>query len=255
MENQLRHLRHLAEWCNDWCNPVVFALYREDAEECAARLRDARTALAGSRMSRDDSLALELQLYFLEFQVACNLTADAASKQRAWKDMLQHLQGETAGEVSALFQACLLLIVSVLGDVRGHMALSETELDEVFARIPAADLDAELWYYVALWAVEHCNRRYITLAYGEMLTEPRGYLRHDIWLRVNLIYLLLEGRAQERDIIETLKVFTHYNQLRRFDEFIWPLILESGMDTPAILQAIAGKREELGNKPLEPPKF
>jgi hypothetical protein len=255
VESRLRHLRHLGSWCDQWCNPIVFALYREDAAECESKLGEARAALDTSGLSPDDRLALRLQLAYLEFQIKCNLSLDPQPNAEAWREMLWRLQVEPVGEMSALLKACLLLVVRVLGDTRGHSPFAENELDALFAQITARDLDAELWYYIAYWAVEHRNRNYITLAYGEMLTEPSGYLRHDTWLRVNLIYLLLEGRAQERDILETIKVFTHYNQLRRFDEAIWPLVQEKGLDTPGVIRAVEQKRAALDARPLEPPRF
>jgi hypothetical protein len=141
----------------------------------------------------------------------------------------------------------------VLGDMRGHAALAEAELDALFARLPEGDRDAEMWFYISSWAIEHRNARYIQLAYAEMLTEPSGYLRHDIWLRVNLMYLLQEGRAQERDVVETFRVYKHPNQLRRFEESLWPLVVEAGLDTPYVVRELDEKRSQLENAPLRPP--
>jgi hypothetical protein len=255
VETRNRHLRELAAWYDQWCNPVVNAMYREDASLCRSALAAARAELALDKLSADDTLALALQLHYLEFQVCCNIDSGGVDLPTAWRRLLRALEAEPRGQMSALMRDCLRLIAYVLGDTRGHLALDEARMDELFARIPERDLDAELWYYISSWAVEHRNRHYIQLAYGEMLTEPTGYLRHDIWLRVNLMYLIMEGRARERDVLEAVRVYKHPNQLKRFNETLWPLVIEAGLDTPLVAEAIAAKRAELDSAPLTPPSF
>ena len=128
-------------------------------------------------------------------------------------------------------------------------------LTEHIALIPPADRDIDLWHYIATWAVEHRNPRYIKLAYHEMQNAPSTYLRYTIWNKLNLIHLLMEGRAKPSDVIETIKVFRHPNQMRRFDNVIWPMITECKLDTDDLRQAVEMKRSELQAVPMEAPRY
>jgi hypothetical protein len=255
VSGKLLHFRHLSGWYEQWCDPIVFELYRENLAQCRVLLASAHTELERGALNADDTQALRLQLDFLEFQFEWNLGGDDVDGLALWNAVMERLNIETCGETSAHFRNFLLLIVRVLGDLRGHRACPEAEFTALFERIPPGDRDSEFWYYAAVWAAAHDSRRYIGLAYEEMLTEPGGFLRHEIWLRINLIYLLMEGRAAERDVIETIKVFTHHNQMRRFTESIWPRIEQAGLDTPAVCTAVEHKRAELRRAQMEPPKF
>lgn len=226
-----------------YCNPVVGALYKQDAAACSTALAVAEASV-DSGAEADERQARQYVLTQLRFQAASNLL-DVEHRREALSTALIELAQPPAGPVSDLIQACCELIVRCIGDTREHLMLTAGEIDSLIARIPEADRDAEIWYYVSSWALEHDNPQYIRAAYETLVSRDSGYLTHDVWLRVNLAYLLLEGRAQERDVIETFKIYRHPNQMARFLEFYWPRIMATGLDTPEVRAALAAKQQEL----------
>ena len=77
------------------------------------------------------------------------------------------------------------------------------------------------------------------------------------WQRVNIMHLLLTGRAERRDVEETIATLQILPQLNEFRDRIWPKCIEAGLvdgELEAQLAACAMEIEETTPLPADEPR-
>jgi hypothetical protein len=113
--------------------------------------------------------------------------------------------------------------------------------------------DDVIWFNVAGWAFNHRDLPLMERAYTESLTDPSPWMGQAKWLRVNLMYLLLAGRASPRDVEETIKSIAILPQLIEFEMLIWPRCIEAGLADANLTAMLEQRANDIRQAPPTPP--
>jgi hypothetical protein len=197
------------DWHETHCAPIVAGMLE-------GRLDDARAALAqcwelltaDQALTPDERRALEYQLHDYELGIADTVgsyeVAPTYAKVHATVAALPPV-----GPLSDSVQAVLLVSLAGAGTRRGFVKLAEPELDALMARIPDEHKTPNIWYYVVAWAYYNENLKYLELALEYQTVGATGWLDEYYWLRTNLMYQLVTGKATRLDVEKTLKGYPH----------------------------------------------
>lgn len=250
-----------APWYWEHCRPLNAAVYREDEAESRRLLAAAWDVLrSDSAIDPDGRRTLEYVLINYEYSLVDHffVSNEASGKQHAatWAELLAL---PPAGPQSDIAQAACFVILLGSGTRRGFISLDEPEVDALWARILEEAQTPNLWYYIVAWAYWHRNLKYLELALAHQTVTTTGWQDDYFWLRTNLMYLLVDGRAARLDIEKTIKGYTHPRDITDFRNLFLARCEEAGI-MDAELHALLAQREAelselLGTLPEPTPKI
>jgi len=120
-------------------------------------------------------------------------------------------------------QRCrMLACLRCNGRLYGCAQFSREELIALIKDLPNLGRDEFLWHNIAGWAFAERDEEILRQAYEVLLTRPTHLLGQAKWQRVNIMLLLLTGRATERDVEYTVNGMEVLPQIIEFRELIWP---------------------------------
>jgi hypothetical protein len=231
------------DWHTRHCEPIVQALYENDGARARAALAGCRAALqAEGQLSPDARRSLDYILLDFELSIADAFGPPEQAGEHFRRTYAALAQLPPAGPESDAVQAKQLIDMLGTGARRGFVTASEAEMDRLLARIPLAYQTPNVWYYVTAWAFHHGNLKYLEQALERQTLETTGWLDDYYWLRTNLMYLLVDGRATPLDVEKTLRGYRHPLQLQDFRLLLLPRCAAAGL-LDAGLYALLEQRE------------
>jgi hypothetical protein len=201
----------LATWYTRHCAPINTSCY--DGDEAAARekLGAAWAAWRGDpELDADGQRTLEYVLLGYEYTLIDRFVGTDEARAEQFTLTLSQIEALTPlGPLSDTAQAAHLLTMLGSGTRRGFVQRDPPVVDALLARIPEAARTANLWYYVVAWAYHNNHLRYLEEALAHQTVETTGWQDDYFWLRTNLMYLLVDGRATRLDVEKTLLGYAH----------------------------------------------
>lgn len=233
-------------------NPFVSAVHARDA--CGARqaLIEARRAITASPFNSDEVRAMEINLAFFELQLV-QFFGSFDEGRAAFERLNSYLQSVPDTPLARQQHSLRQLAVLVIGESKGWGEVPEQRILTILERIDESARTPEMWHYVSAWAFSHAHHRLMEQAFAALTVHPGNFMASAGWKRVNLMYLLLERRASERDVLEYLKEAGTLNMLREFRRAILPVLEQQGLDTPTVLNMLSDRLEAYEAEPPVPP--
>ncbi|MDQ3024335.1 MAG: hypothetical protein M3R04_08150 [bacterium] len=223
-----------AEWLELWGNAIVDSLYARDRDLALRWLSDARDALnSDDTLTEDIRSTCGLKLHYFEYQVHKAL-GDREQWGSAFGEALRAVGTPVNGEGALLMQRILLCLLRSSGMRAGIRDFSPEEFREMFDEIPEDERSSELWHTVANLAYHRRDVDSLGQAFEFFTISADGWLSDYTWQHVNCMYLLVSGRASDRDVLELINRITLTPQMENFNKHSWPLVIERGLVTPEL---------------------
>jgi hypothetical protein len=239
-------LDSLRQWHAERCEPIVAALFEKDRARAERLLAQNREQLAAdTHWSPDERRCLDYVLldYGLSivdaFEPPNAIGAQFAATYVAITGLLP------AGPQSDTVQARMLIDMIGAGTRRGYVTATQPEVDALLARIPEAYLTPNVWYYITAWAFHYGYLKYLEQAMERQTVETTGWLDSYYWLRTNLMYLLVDGRAARLDVEKVLRGYDHPLQLLDFRNVLLPRCEQAGLMDAGLYELLERREAEL----------
>ncbi|MBN2082744.1 hypothetical protein JW859_11150 [bacterium] len=209
----------------DWYQEVISAIrarvYANDRQGAAAALKQAWQRVEELELTIAQRELMTYILKWYEFTIALQCQSRQAACQiykQVHKLFIQPAQ-TPPGEA----QRCRLLAsLRCNGRLYGCSTFTRDELIALIKDLPNLNRDEFLWHNIAGWAFAERDEEILRQAYEVLLTRPTHLLGQAKWQRVNIMLLLLTGRATPRDVEYTINGMQVMPQIIEFRELIWP---------------------------------
>lgn len=204
------------------------------------------TLRADAALSADEKRALEYIL--LEFETSmANAFGDDAALGAQFAISYPAIEAlPPDGPLSDQVQAKVLLSLIGIGTRRGFVHATEEQLDGLLARIPEEFQTPNIWYYVVAWAFFHDNLKYLELALERQTVETTGWNDDYYWLRTNLMYQLVSGKASRLDLEKTLRSYRHPRHILDFRNLFLARCEAAGLMDSGLYALLTEREAELG---------
>ncbi len=240
------------EFAAEIFNPFVAAVHARDSEAARRALLDARRALSVCDYSADEVRAMEINLAFFELQLV-QFFGGFDEGRSAFDRMNAYLRSVPDTPLARQQHSLRQLAVLVIGETKGWADVPEQRIQTILERLDEDARTPEMWHYVSAWAFAHQHHRLMEQAFAALTVQPGNFMASAGWKRVNLMYLLLERRAGERDVLEYLSEAATLNMLREFRRAILPVLEQQGLATPTVLNLLSDRLDAFEASPPVPP--
>lgn len=247
------------EWHEEHCQRIVDALFEGREERARQALAACWAALPQAGGISDDARR-SLEYALLEYELSiCNSFHDAAVVAEQFSRSYPAIANlPPVGPESDIVQAKTIVGLIGVGTRRGFIKASEAEVEGLLARIPEEFQTPNVWYYLAAWAFFNNNLKYLELAMERQTLETTGWLDDYYWMRTNLMYLLVDGRASRLDVEKTIKGYRHPLHIRDFHNLFRARCEAAGLMDADLYALLAERERELeqldGTAPPATPK-
>jgi hypothetical protein len=233
-----------AYWYRANCHDLNALSYSGTKEEVLGLLDVLWQRLrADVSIDADGQTSLTYCLSYYEYVIEDRFfTSDAVSGAKHAQVWAKLQELVPVGPQSTIVQAAYLVIMLGSGTRRGFVKLDEAAVDALWSRIPEEVQTSNLWYYLVAWAYFNNNVKYLEMALAHQTIQTTGWHDDYFWLRTNLMYLLVEGRAAPLDVAKTLRAYTHPNDFADFRNLFLARCEAAGIMTDE-LYALAAQRE------------
>jgi hypothetical protein len=231
-------------WIDEFVRPINADLQAGNEEGAKQYIANARLRQQSGDLDEDNARALELFLLFLEFKGA-RLRLDEMNSPMLFDRAKEELSRPQPGPVSSLTASMLLLELLVNGH---HLALYDLSLEEFrqrFTAVPPAGRTHHFWYYTSGYAFLTGDENIVTEAYKLYLINPSGSADYYTVQRLKLMLLLMQNRADKKDVLELIKRISSLPQITEFNLVFYPRVEGDGLVDEDILSACAQKEGEI----------
>lgn len=240
------------DFAADVFNPFISAVHARDLARARQALLDARSAIQLAQYNSDETRALEINLAFFELQTA-QFFGSFEEGKAAFERINAYLRSVPDTPLARQQHSLRQIAVLVIGETKGWAEAPEQRILGLLERLDETARTPEMWHYVSAWAFDHRHHRLMEQAFAALTVQPGNFMASAGWKRVNLMYLLLEKRAVERDVLEYLSEAATLNMLREFRRAILPVVEQQGLATPTVLGMLGDRLESFEANPPVPP--
>jgi hypothetical protein len=233
-----------AFWYKQNCHAYNALSYAGTQDEVRAKLDELWELMRSDpALDAEGRQTITYCLLNYEYVYVDHYSADDELSAKKLREVWTQMEAETAlGPHSDIAQAATFIILLGCGTRRGFVKLTEAQVDALWSRIPEDLQTSNLWYYLVAWAYYNDNVKYLELALAHQTVQTTGWQDSYFWLRTNLMYLLVEGRAAPLDVEKMLRAYTHPREFADFRNLLMPRCEAAGIMTPE-LHALADQRE------------
>jgi hypothetical protein len=240
------------EWSGEWIQAIVNAIYNLQMIKARELIEGARQSLPTSDLTPELIDAAKVHLDYLEYWWHWHPAGDDDWNLESYRRALAHFSQPSRFEEARIECARRVFYIRLHAHMDGLEPLAGSELRSLLAQLPPGRLDDRDWHQIAGWAFLQEDREMLTRAYEAMLTAPSEILGPAKWQRVNLMYLLMEGRAERRDVEESIKLLKIKPQLTEFKLTLWPACEKAGLVDDELRRLLAELAEEIENSEVDP---
>jgi hypothetical protein len=246
-------------WHEAHCEPVVEGLYGADEPRARAALATAWDDWRDDAgLDADQQRALEYILLEFELSIVNAFYGDAGLGQQFAVTYPGIAGLPAAGPLSDRVQAKVLLSLIGIGTRRGFVAATEAEVEGLLARLAEEFRTPNIWYYVVAWAFHNDNLKLLEMAMERQTVETTGWNDDYYWLRTNLMYQLVSGKATQLDVEKTLKGYRHPRHILDFRNLFMARCEQAGLMSAELYALLEQREAELealhGTRPAPKPK-
>ncbi|MEZ5339321.1 MAG: hypothetical protein R3F46_13810 [bacterium] len=245
-ERMFAHLRQHAAWGAEWEMPLWRLMHFSQPEEMKLQLHEARIAIRETAADEDEALGLMLELSDWDYVIHRHFhVPDVKSAQHRFEEMEQRLHCAPLGDFSAVVLNYKKIVLRSYAYYRLTHAIKVDEVAVLLSCIPPPLRPSLLWYHIGTigYVTEHLP--FVELAYQEQLVNATGWLDDRYWLRTNMMYLILTGRVQKRDVLETIRRYEHFQHIGDMKFLFFPKLEKLGLVDDEVLAAYEVRWQEL----------
>lgn len=223
MASNMAHLAHLEPWYAQWLEPAHYEVYRGELDAALATVRRAEEQLEReTHFSEDERQVLRYELAWTPFNFL-SFIGEHEAIEPAFARAQAVLTPEPPGSLSAPTRAFYLISLAGKGVTFGLVNPNPRQLRLLLDTIPADRFVIGAWIHLATVGFYCGESELVEEAFGELLTGTTGLRDGYGWLRVNLMYLLTQQRAQFEDFRQLLASIQHLGELLSFKrDFLLP---------------------------------
>ena len=210
-----------------YIQPIEHAFFRGQMDQASALHKEAVADVEMEDMPEPLREALGYHLLFYHFKIRW-IRNESLWNLQEYQEARRLFEQPALTLLGDLERVRRLLVILTLADHDGLDQLSKQELMALIDCLHGYP-DEVVWFYAAGWAFTHGSLEILERAYLEALTDPARWMGQAKWQRINIMYLLVSGRASQRDVEETIKTLVLLPQLTEFEDFIWPKCREAGL--------------------------
>ncbi|MCB1218260.1 hypothetical protein KDL44_12775 [bacterium] len=242
--------RRLLHWLSSLLRPVLDRVYTCSPELVEAELEQLASQIRSGSLARQHERVLRVHLLSIEMQARMDVSGLPPTPWQL-RLLLDLLEQRSPDLVCDLLLTRELLLWRLIADNSGLRPLDRGELELLLGRLEGLMEDRQLWHVLAMWAFRHGERELLARAYGIFLVNPGSSLNQALWQRVNLMYLLLDGRAGPRDVLESMRALSVHPQVVEFRRHILPRCIEAGIADESLQHALDERMESLRRRGYE----
>jgi hypothetical protein len=253
MAGTVEHLAHLEPWYAEWLEPAHHQVYRGELETALATIAAAAEQLERETgFTPDERQVLRYEIGWTPFNFV-SFVQSGERVARLYAQAQAVIDEPPLGPVSAPTQAFYQLALASKGVTFGLAQPTEGAVRYWAARVPAERIVTAYWMHLATLGFYLGLPDLVEDAFGELLVSASGLRDSYVWLRVNLMHLIMEQRATLQDFQELLKIIQHYGELNSFKRDFLPPARELGIEDE--LQAQIGPLEARLHADQHPPEI
>ncbi len=228
--------------------PAINAIVAHDFVHAEHLLDAAQAALDAAEFTADirESIQYALRLQRLNLTWEREPATLNSASYTAALDALSHPAASAIADRARLICRFQIMLTA---DKRGVTALNHDEVAEVLEAMEDDPELNQLLHRAAAWAYKSRDLALLERAYCELLVNPHSVLGSAKWLRVNLMYLLVSGKVERRDIEESVKALKIKPQLDEFITLLWPDCLATGLVDDELRELLADRTREIEAAP------
>lgn len=237
-QRMFAHLRQHAVWGSQWEMPLWRLLHFSQPEQMTQQVQEARQSIARLSIGEDEALGLCLELADWDYVIHRHFQLpDIASSSQRFEEMANNLSAQPLGDFSATVLSYKQIVLRSYAYYRLQYSINIEEVQQLLDSIPVSLRPSLLWYYLGTigYVTEHLP--FVELAYQEQLVHATGWLDDRYWLRTNMMYLILTGRVQKRDILETIRRYEHFQHIGDMKWLFMPKLEQLGILDEEIIAA------------------
>jgi hypothetical protein len=243
-------------WAEKWIRPVYEFLYTVKAREAEASRQQALQHMSESALPDHVTEALEYRLEFLRWHIQW-IDDDSSWTQQCFELAREFLLAPDKTAFGERERLTCWMIMYNNADIDHFTELTAEQIEEVLNHLEEVPELESIWHNIADWAFRHRHIDLLERAFGAHTVNPSRLMGSAKWLRINLMYQLVAGKATTRDVEETLRSLQIIPQLREFCDQIWPVCVAQGLINPYIEALLAERFAEIdrdGKLPRPEPK-
>ncbi|MBN2082401.1 hypothetical protein JW859_09370 [bacterium] len=250
-EQLVTKVLRLTDWYQQWCAPIVKAVYDQDFRLVQQLITQVRQRLAASDLDADGKQSLALRIRYVEWQAERILNPHVRAEQLN-RDILAALADVDAGPISQSLACIIRLQVrsTLLRDEQADYPAVDFERD--FAGVLPEMRSLEFWHYVSSWAFLKQRVDFVEQAMAEHTIHADGYMSDFLWQRINLMYQVLKGKATRQDVEEIVKRLENMFQWVNVEKVLWPALEETGLVDDEIREMLAAQLTRIRQAPQAP---
>ena len=217
----------MVDWAADYIQPITNALYSGKLEEARRLHSNAGQALDKADLPEGVREGLGYYLLLLHYSIHWQ-EHPADWNQASFQEVRQIFEQPALTSFGDTERIKRLATIRFVADRDKLEPLTHDDLMQLLDELGEAT-DETMWFYVAGWAYNHNDLELLERAYTETLVDPPAWMGQAKWQRINIMYLLVAGRAERQDVEETIKTLAILPQLYEFEAHIWPKCVEAGL--------------------------
>lgn len=253
MAGNTGHLAHLDPWYAEWLEPAAYQIYRGDLAGALHTVGLAREQFERETgLTEDERQILRYELEWTPFNYASFL-GDSELIAQSYPQARAAIDTPPAGPLSAPTQAFYKISLAAKAVQLGLERPDPAQIRALVDVIPPSRFVIGTWAQVATVGFYMDAPDLIEEAFGELLTVTTGFRDSYSWLRVNLMYLISQGRAQFEDFRQLLASITHISELLSFRRDFTGHAARLGLQDE--VDAVVNPLETRLRSKLEPPGF
>ena len=242
----------LNDWYRQYCVPVVQAIYVNDDRLARSLLAQATDKLDSGDFSEDTKEALRYRLRYIQWQIdrICQAPGQAELEARCVRDELSR---PATGPIADIVRNNVLMQMRTTCLRDDILDYPDEEFELHYSAVDEEFRTLEFWHYVSTWAFLNRQQHYLEKALEVHTIHADGFMSDFLWQRINLMLLMLQGRASKLDVIELIKRIDNVFQWRNVEKVIWPACQKAGLVDLDIEQRLEAQLGRIGSQPPKAP--
>jgi hypothetical protein len=251
---KVEYIQLAYDWVDQHLAPAVQAAFRDEREQALASIERGLAGLADSDLPADLQDQVRVRGRYMRWQMEC-LGQPPAEEARLRGELIaefEHYHGSSYAETAARAYLLQLHTLAWRDDgVPYPLARFRADVDA----LPEWGRTLEVYIYIATSAFLHRDREIMEDCFTMFTIHSDGFMADYLWQRVNLMYQILKGNAQPRDLEELLHRVEHPHLWNDIERVLLPACIAEGLcRDDGVCNALGALLQELHSATPDMPK-
>jgi len=241
----------LHDWARGFQRPVVDAVQTGRLAEARSLHSRAIRSIDSVQLGEEEREAAGFLLELLDYNIRF-MEVQSSWTVESYKAALFRLSRPAHTPAGREARLAALIKLRTIADKDQFEPLTRQQIEAYIAEAGGHPRDPQIWHDLAGWAYDHQDLAILEKAFAAHSTSPSPIMGFAKWQRINLMYQLLAGKAQRRDVEETIRTLSILPQLIDFMKNLWPPCVAAGL-VDAELESLLEQRRSYIEATKPPP--